>query len=146
LLTSPSLLSVPAYKTWMKERGMKIIATIGVLLGLVLVSAPAVLAKDGDVIRHGPCSGAGDWKLKLSPENGKIEVEFEVDQNRVGDTWTVVLKREGVRFFKGERVTRAPSGSFEVRRVISNQSGPDTVVGKATNERTGELCRGSATF
>jgi hypothetical protein len=49
---------------------------------------------------------------------------FEVDQNRVGETWTVVLKRDGVRFFRGERVTRAPSGSFEVRRVISNQSGP----------------------
>jgi hypothetical protein len=122
-----------------------LLTLIGLVLGLALLSAPAAVAKDADVIRTGACTGASDWKLKLSPEDGRIEVEFEVDQNRVGDTWRVVMRRNGVVFFTGNRVAQAPSGSFEVRRVISNPAGPDTIVARATNLRTGEVCRGAAT-
>jgi hypothetical protein len=117
------------------------------LFGAGMVIFPtAVAAKDGDVIRQGNCSAASDWKLKLSPEDGRIEVEFEVDSNRVGQTWNVTLKRDGNVFFRGQRVTKAPSGSFEVRRVISNSPGDDFVVGRAVNQATGEVCRGTATF
>jgi hypothetical protein len=113
----------------------------------LLVAAPlGTAAKDGDVIRTGSCSAATDWKLKLSPENGRIEVEFEVDQNRVGRTWNVKLKRDGNVFWRGQRTTRAPSGSFEVRQVTSNGAGSDRIVGVATNPASGEVCRGAATF
>jgi hypothetical protein len=87
-----------------------------------------------------------DWKLKLSPENGRIEVEFEVDSNRVGQTWNVSMRHNGVLFFQGARVTQAPSGSFTVRRVVNNLAGDDRIVGRAVNARTGEVCRGVATF
>ena len=51
-------------------------------VALFVIAVPAVAsAGDRDVIREGPCSGRSDWKLKLSPEDGRIEVEFEVDQN-----------------------------------------------------------------
>lgn len=122
------------------------------LLGLLLVAASAavvpagVAAKDGDVIRRGACSGRSDWKLKLSPENGRIEVELEVDQNRSGHVWTVNLRHDGTRFFRGERTTQPPSGSFEVRRVRANTAGADSFVARAVNQRTGEVCRGTATF
>jgi hypothetical protein len=118
----------------------------GALAAMLLAGAPAAGAKDGDIIRQGSCSGATDWKLKLSPENGRIEVEFEVDQNKVGRRWTVALKRNGVRFFKGPRVTHGPSGSFELRRVAKNGRGPDRFVAKARNWRSGERCKGWATF
>jgi hypothetical protein len=117
------------------------------LFGTGMVVFPTVVAaKDGDIIREGNCSAASDWKLKLSPENGRIEVEFEVDQNRNGQVWNVTLKRDGNQFFSGQRTTKAPSGSFEVRRVISNSAGDDRVVGRAVNQKTGEVCRGVATF
>ena len=48
------------------------------LTSLLAVAGP-VAAKDGDVIRRGQCTGASTWKLKLSPENGRISVEFQVD-------------------------------------------------------------------
>ena len=90
------------------------------LASAVLVAAPlGAAAKDGDVIRTGSCSASTDWKLKLSPENGRIEVEFEVDQNRNGQTWNVKLKKNGTSFWSGQRTTQAPSGSFETRRVVS---------------------------
>ena len=60
------------------------------LTALILVSAAS--AKDGDVLVRGTCTGPSSAKLKLSPEDGRIEVEFEVDQNRVGVRWQVVLR------------------------------------------------------
>ena len=56
-----------------------------VAAALVLaVPAQAGVRKDGDVIVQGRCTAASTAKLKLSAENGRIEVEFEVDQNRNG--------------------------------------------------------------
>ncbi len=122
------------------------------LFALLLVAAigavapGAVAAKDGDIIRRGACSGSSDWKLKLSPENGRIEVEFEVDTSRAGQTWAVSMRHDGTRFFRGERTTNTRSGSFEVRRVRANPAGADTFVARAVNQHTGEVCRGTATF
>jgi hypothetical protein len=122
------------------------------IAGLLMVSAVALLlpataaAKDGDVIRTGQCSNRSDWKLKLSNEDGRIEVEAEIDTPRVGQTWRLTLRHNGTRFFIGERVTRAPSGSFEVRRVRPNFAGPDSFRARAVNLTTGEVCVGTATF
>jgi hypothetical protein len=116
------------------------------LASAVLVAAPmGAAAKDGDIIRTGSCSASTDWKLKLSPENGRVEVEFEVDQNRNGQTWNVKLKRNGSSFWSGQRTTQAPSGSFEARRVVAGVSG-DRFAGIATDPRTGEVCRGTAVY
>ena len=119
--------------------------SLAAVMSAALVPAMA-FAKEGDVEKSGGCSGNSDWKLKLSEEDGKIETEFEVDQNVIGHKWRVTLKRDGKRYFRGKRTTKAPSGSFEVRRVISNSSGPDRVRAKAVNLQTGEVCRGKATF
>ena len=121
------------------------IGSLFVIASLAL-GPSAALAKDGDVIRHGRCTASSDWKLKLSPENGRIEVEFEVDQNRNGQTWKVVMKRNGSAFWRGQRTTHAPSGSFEVRRLAADGAGSDRFVVRARNPRSGEVCRGTATF
>lgn len=129
------------------RRGGRLVAVAALgLLAAAALAPGAVLSKDGDVIRTGSCSGASDWKLKLSPENGRIEVEFEVDQNRNGVMWNVRLKKNGTIFWEGQKTTVAPSGSFTVRRVTSNPPGDDRIVGRAVNPKTGELCRGAATF
>jgi hypothetical protein len=112
-------------------------------LGLFVLGSPAA-AKDGDVLVRGTCSGASTAKLKLSAENGRIEVELEVDQNRNGVPWTVVLRRNGTRVARLVRVTRPPSGSFEARRLIANAAGADVV--RATAQRRGETCTARATW
>ena len=118
-----------------------------VLVATTLVTAPMTAsAKDGDIVRRGDCTARSDWKLKLSPENGRIEVEFEVDQNRNGQRWNVKLKRNGNVFWRGSRTTQAPSGSFEVRRLARNGPGVEKIVARARNPRTGEVCRGVARF
>lgn len=125
------------------KRGFALVLA-GVLATGALAVAPAS-ANEGDIIKRGSCSGNSDWKLKLSPENGKIEVEFEVDQNKNGKEWRVVLKKDGERFFRGIRTTQAPSGSFEVNKVTGNGPGNEVIVGKATDLNSGETCRGEAT-
>ena len=115
------------------------------LLTLGVVAAPGALAKGGaDVIQRGSCTGTTDWKLKLSKDDGRIEVEFEADQNRNGRTWNVALKQDGVNFWSGQRTTRPPSGSFEVRKLATDRAGVHTFVGRSVNPATGEVCRGSA--
>jgi hypothetical protein len=124
----------------------KILATTaGGLVALGLCAAPAS-AKDGDVIRRGTCSAASVWKLKAGARDSGIEVEFEVDSNRVGQTWNVQLSDNGTRIFSAQRVTQAPSGSFTARKVTFNRAGTDTIVGTAQNAATGETCRGSLTL
>jgi hypothetical protein len=118
-----------------------------VLVATTLVAAPMTAsAKDGDIIRRGSCTAAADWKLKLSPENGRIEVEFEVDQNRNGQRWKIRMERNGSVFWRGARRTQPPSGSFEVRRLTRDGAGVDKIVVRARNVRTGEVCRGVARF
>ena len=97
-------------------------------------------------IKSGPCSGSATWKLKAKLDDGRIETEFEVDQNRVGRRWHVKIRRNGVLAFDGIRVTMAPSGSFEVRRRLGNAAGPDRIVAKATALASGQTCRGVVTL
>jgi hypothetical protein len=128
----------------MATRSLVPTALLAALLAALSLGAVPALAKDGDVLVRGTCTGPSTSKLKLSPENGRIEVEFEVDQNRNGVRWNVVLTRNGVKVALLSRVTRGPSGSFEARRVLANGPGNDVVRAVAT--RTGERCSARASF
>ena len=121
------------------------IAAAALGAGVVLVAAVPALAKDGDKVVRGACTKASTSKLKLSDEDGRIEVEFEVDQNRNGVRWSVVLRRPSAVILRTTRVTRAPSGSFEVRRVVANRPGADRITARAQSP-SGEVCTASGTF
>jgi hypothetical protein len=115
-------------------------------LALAVVGVAPAMANDADVIRRGSCSGSTDWKLKLSPQDGRIEVEYEVDSNVNGQRWQVRIRKNGTRVFAGSRVTGPPSGSFEIRVVSSNPAGTDRFRARAVNPSTGEVCVGTASF
>ena len=122
---------------------------IAALAAALLVAAPAALAgndRDREVIRTGNCSAGSNWKLKAKNEDGRIEVEFEVDQNRVGRRWRVTLVQNGRTVFSGIRRTLAPSGSFEARRILPNRPGADRITGRARALSGSETCRGSLSF
>ena len=70
------------------------VALVGAIAMTVAGTAAPAFAGNGDVVRQGACSGSADWKLKLSPEDGRTEVEYEVDSNVNGQNWRVTLLQE----------------------------------------------------
>lgn len=103
-------------------------------------------SRAGDVRIAGRCTGRSTAKLKLSDEDGGVEVEFEVDENRVGTLWNVTATSAGRRVISRTARTKAPSGSFEVRTVIRAGSPSTRVTAVARQRRTGEVCRATATL
>jgi hypothetical protein len=124
----------------------KALVAASALAATMAVSAAPAAANDADVIRRGSCAGSTDWKLKASPENGRIEVEAQVDSNRVGQVWRWRLRHNGSLSARGRATTQAPSGSFEVRRVVVDLSGVDRLRFRSVNRRTGEVCLARVRF
>jgi hypothetical protein len=119
------------------------------LAAALLVAAPAALGgndRDREVLRTGTCSGASTWKLKAKLDDGLIETEFEVDQNRVGRRWRVTIVQNGRIVFRGIRRTTARSGSFEARVFLANRPGADRIVASARALAGGETCRGALSY
>ena len=118
---------------------------------LLVAGAPlasSAVAKGGDdrVVRTGSCSGAADWKLKAKSDNGRIEVEWEVDSNHAGQTWRVRVRDDGVLVVKTRATTGGASGSFSVQRSIANRAGADSIVARSRDLSSGQLCVGRLTF
>ena len=128
----------------MTKLGVGIVAAL-LALAVALVAVPAGMAKDGDIRVRGTCTKASTSKLKLSEEDGRIEVEFEVDQNRNGVRWNVVITQNGKRAARMSRVTKAPSGSFEARIVAPIISSKNVFRARATSP-SGEVCTAQASF
>jgi hypothetical protein len=93
----------------------------------------------------GRCTGGSTSKLKVKPDNGRLETEFEVDQNRNGVTWKVTIRRNGKLAVKTNARTKAPSGSFNVERRLTNGSGSDKITARAKSP-SGEVCKASITI
>lgn len=123
---------------------------IAALAAMLLALAPTALAgqsKGGKgIIKQGKCTGSSTWKLKVKSDDGRLETEFEVDQNRVGKRWRVTLVRDGSTVFRGIRTTVAPSGSFTVRRLLTASAGTTRIVASAKALQSGESCRAVVSF
>jgi hypothetical protein len=127
---------------------MRYVTTLIALLAVASAIPAVAPARDNPgVQRSGTCAvGNATWKLKVKNDDGLLETEFEVDQNRNGRRWNVVLTRNGRVVFRGARVTKPPSGSFELNRRIANPAGRDRIVATARLVGGGGVCRGALTF
>lgn len=93
----------------------------------------------------GTCTDGSTVKLKAKPDDGRLEVEFEVDQNRNDVRWKVRGRRNGKLVIKTSAVTKAPSGSFSVERRIADPAGSDRIAVRATSP-SGEVCKAALTI
>ena len=107
-------------------------------------AAPADARGDDEVIKRGACSGSADWKLKVKTDDGRLEVEGEVDSNVSGQRWAWTIKHNGSVSARGTSTTSGPSGSFEVERRVVNLSGTDRIVFRAAHD--GQTCRGVVNY
>jgi hypothetical protein len=134
---------------------------LGLVLAAVALTPATALAKGGDddapgddrggdrgdrneQIVTGRCTAGSTAKLKAKHDDGRIEAEFEVDQNRNGVRWTVRIRRNGAVAVRTSAVTRSPSGSFSVERKIADPAGSDRITARATSP-SGEVCTATVT-
>lgn len=128
-----------------KLRALAALTGTAAVLAYGVPLAPTAHAGD-DVRTGGRCSANATWKLKAKPDDGRLEVEGEVDSNRSGQVWRWRLKHDGVLVASGTRTTGGASGSFDVRRLVADHSGTDVIVFRARRPATGEVCRGTLAF
>ena len=110
------------------------------LLPLALVAPAAASGDDDRVELRGSCSGRAEWKLRVRPDDGRLEVEAEVDSDRTGQRWAWKLRHNGSVTARGHSRTSGSSGSFDVERTIVDLAGTDEVRFRATYGRP--VCRG----
>ena len=129
------------------RRGPAVVLSL-VLSAAALSVAPA-LAKDGgaakDVDRD-QCDPSSVSRAKLKVEqvdgnNSRLQVTGTVWSSD-SDVWVWRLKHEGEVSDDGRaRGSENSDLSFRVVRTMFNLPGPDDVVFRAENQRTGEVCR-----
>ncbi|MBM6399994.1 hypothetical protein [Phycicoccus sonneratiae] len=130
-----------------RTASLRRVAAVGILTtALAAGSVPAALAKGAESKAAGTCSQGAAWKLKAKADNGRLQVELEVDSNRNGQVWTWALKDNGVAVGSGSATTVAPSGSFSVERRIANRAGTDTITATARHAATGQTCSARVVF
>ena len=118
--------------------------------GLALLCATAVAAAPasashggaaGLVQKSGSCTnGRGVWTLKAKPDDGRVEIEFEVDTNQVGQLWHVRITDNRQAVVSRDVRTTARSGSFTVNPCTANRVGTDTI--RAHAFRGDRVCGG----
>jgi len=113
-----------------------------VLLGSLIAAAPAHAGGTNFTEETGACSMVSTWDMKAKPVARGIEMEFSVDSNRLGQAWAFRLTNNGNLLFAGNRTTTGISRSFSVDKILTDMAGTDRLVVKATNAKTGEVCRG----
>ena len=115
-------------------RSLTTAAVLAAFATPIALAAPALASggSGGGVTSTGSCAGGGVFKLKAKHDNALIQVEYEVDTNRVGQAWAVRITDNGATIYSGTVKTTAPSGSFTVRKVTANRAGTDVIRAHAT--------------
>jgi hypothetical protein len=127
----------------MKTRTALAALTLSALVLPLAGVAPATASGGGGVRTHGGCGGPAVWHLKAKHDSGLIEVEAEVDSNHAGQVWQWSIKHNGSLSAKGTKSTGGASGSFSVRRLMTDLAGTDHFKFRAERRATGAVCRGT---
>lgn len=129
----------------MAGRTRRLLLVPMVLVLLLVAAAPA----SADVVtKAGRCSlGWATYTVEFKNDFGPtLEVSAFVDATEANRAWHVHMRHNGTLFFS-ETVTTGPAGNFSVEaHHPAKHLLPDSLVFKAFNKVTGEVCRASATL
>jgi len=124
---------------------------LALALLLLAFSAGAAQARGGDRGGGGDvrvaanCGRGVAASLRLHAEDGRIEVRFRLEQRRGRGVWRIAIVHEQRVSSRATRRTTRSDDSFEVRRMVPDLPGSDTVAVHAWGPR-GLGCRATATL
>ncbi len=119
---------------------------LSLALGAAALSVAPALAKDGGATKDGPrrCSNEAIVKVntkRVEGNNYRVQVVAAVFSDD-SDVWEWKFRRNGELVYDGRARGREDSDlAFRVSRSMIDFSGPDDIVFRAENLRTGEVCR-----
>jgi hypothetical protein len=118
--------------------------TVGLAAPLLATATPAFASGGGGgVTSSGACINGGHFKLQAKHDDGKIEMEYQVDSNRAGQVWAVRITDNGT-VVVSRNATTGPGDSFTIRKLIANMPGPDKIHAHATFQN--HTCGGTVTL
>jgi hypothetical protein len=125
-----------------------LITAAAIMTAPVVAAATPAFASGGgggaSVTASGACTNGGHFKLKAKHDDGKIELEYQVDSNRAGQVWAVRITDNGVVVVSRHATTAGASGSFTIQKKIANRARSDKIHARATFKN--RTCRGSVTL
>ena len=133
-----------------KQSGVVIRLAVLVLL-LLAVSAGAAYARgddhggDRDVRVAGVCGRGAVSSLRLRAQDDRIELRFQLRQTRGRGVWRITVVHENRVSYRATRTTTRSDDSYELRRLLPDLRGSDTVVVHAW-AAGGLGCRATATL
>lgn len=142
-----SLVSLPVLATHtVAVRTRRLLGTAAVAV-LALVASGQAAARDGagEVRVRGVCGGGTSSELRVERDDGELEVRFELDHDRPAVPWRVILVHERRVVWRIDARRTRSNGELEVRRILRDLPGTDTVSARAVGPR-GLVCRASATL
>jgi len=114
---------------------------------IVATATPAFASGGGGghgVTNSGACTNGGHFKLKAKHDDGRIQMEYEVDSNRAGQVWAVRITDNGAVVVSRNATTAGASGSFTIEKKIKNRAGSDKIHARATFKN--HTCKGAVTL
>lgn len=122
-------------------RVIAVSATVAGVIGAGAVVGWAVLDEDG-AQRHGTC-GTVVHELGVEPEDGALEVNFELESATPGEEWGVVVRQDATALFEGRRTTDE-DGELDVDVPARSSGGRDFAV--TATPASGEPCTVQLTY
>lgn len=113
-------------------------AIVVVVLAATAVGAWAFL-RDGETQTRGSCESAF-YQLEVEPEDGGLELAFELTSTGPGESWDVVIEQNGEVLFEVQRSTDE-DGEIDVD-VPVRSGGDDEFTATATSP-DGQTCTAS---
>jgi hypothetical protein len=116
------------------------LSVAGVTALAVLLPATTASAADS-VVRSGSCSGSSTWALRATEAEGDVAaLRLFVNSTRAGQTWNVVLTRQGNQFFFTRRTTNGAGDFLVTRNAREANDVNDLYTARARNLTTNEVC------
>jgi hypothetical protein len=131
-MTTTSLSTSLSTSRILRRSGAALVLAAAVAVPVVAAGPASAQGGSPAVKASGSCVGGGVWKLKAKHDNSRVEIEYEVDTNRVGQPWNVTITDNNATVARGVKTTVAPSGSFTVRVLTGDRAGADVIRTKAT--------------
>jgi len=113
-----------------------LVATVAASVAVGVATPAYAKGGGGDAVRTSKACSTGTLSVKAKHDDGRIEVEAELDTNRNGQRWAIRILDNGATAWKGARTTHAPSGSFSVEKRIANKAGTDVIKVRVARGRT----------